>query len=140
MGPDRAVVDAIDDIAVAAEGFGVEGFYLVGIVGGVEAGCFDAQVKVAEAQVDVSCAAVFIVFLDRSCAGLCGESDAGERYGFVGFDFHAAEGRAELAVIVSIGFFGFEAAAGEEGGCEEGKAEDARCGQHRRWLSCGCRG
>src|SRR5215469_13254986 len=121
----------LEDVAVASHVLAIEGLDFIGRVGGLEGGGFDAEMEVAEVEVDVGGVAFLaVMFLDRHGAGVGGEADAGDVGILVGLDVHGAEGRAHADVVSVAALAVGDAAAGEEetGGGDDGQTKRVRRG------------
>jgi len=86
---DGMAAAALEDITIVSHVLAVEGLDLVGRVGGLKAGRFNAEMEVAEVEVDIGRVVLLtVVFLDRYSAGIGCEADACDVGILVGLDVH----------------------------------------------------
>jgi hypothetical protein len=112
---DGLIADALEHLSEAGHVLPVEGLDSRGCVGSLEGSGFDAQVEVAEVEIDVSGIVVFaVVVFDRHGAWISGQPDGRDIGVFIGLDVHGAEGSAHSDVISVAVIAVRDLAAGEE--------------------------
>src|SRR5581483_1910073 len=132
---DGLVPFAFEHIAVTTHVFTVKGLNLVRRVRGLKGGSFDAEMEVAEIEIDVGGILVFaVIVLDDHSSGVGGKADARDVGVVVGLHVHGAEWSADLDVV-SVGVFvRGHSAAGEEHARSRGENRQSKY-VHRGDLS-----